>query len=113
MCAYRLPGKNFAILQDYQDDNETNAGAELLKMLYDAQIFKRAVYVVRWYSGEHLGPARFKAYVEAVQSAITHDPYNHISKENQTPWPKEKSATSAAASASSMQPSSQPPRCVQ
>ena len=46
VCAYRLPGKNFAILQDYQDDNETNAGAELLKMLDEAQIFNRAVYVI-------------------------------------------------------------------
>ena len=88
MCAYRLPGRNFALLQDYCDDQEHFSGRALLKMLKDADIYNRAVFVVRYYGGEHLGPSRHQAIVEAAQSAITHHPYNHITKENQTPWPK-------------------------
>ena len=57
-------------------------------MLKKAEIFNRAVFVVCYYGGTHLGPSRFQAFIEAAQSAITHDPYNGVSKENQTPWPK-------------------------
>ena len=82
VCAYRIPGRNFAALQDCVDDDEHSAGDTLLSLLCDAQIFNRAVFVVRYYGGEHLGPGRFQAFTEAVQSAITHDPYNHITKGN-------------------------------
>ena len=95
VCGFRLPGRNFALLQDYDDDDEFGAGAVLLKLLEDAQILNRAVFVTRRYGGEHLGPARFQAYAEAAQSAITHDPYNQWSKENQNPWPKDKSTQAA------------------
>ena len=89
VMAMRFPGRNWHILQDYQDDDEHGAGRQLLSMLQKAEIFNRAVFVVRYYGGKHLGPSRFNAFVEAAQSAITHDPYNHFNKENQTPWPKE------------------------
>ena len=88
VCAYQIPGQNWPALQDYQDDDEHGAGRHLLNMLLNADIFNRVVFLVRYYGGEHLGPSRFQAYTEAAQSAITHDPYNHISKETQTPWPK-------------------------
>ena len=91
VLAFRLPGRNFPSLQDYVDDDEDGAGATLLKLLSEAQIYNRAVFVIRHYGGEHLGPARFRAYTEAAQSAITYDPYNGFSKCNQTPWPKEMS----------------------
>ena len=85
MCGYRLPGKNTPFLQDSVDDNE--GGAHILRMLKQANIYNRAVFVKRHYGGTHLGPTRFQAIVEAAQSAVVHDPYNHISKCNQTPWP--------------------------
>ena len=103
VCTYCLPGANWPLLQDYMDDDELlqdymdddefNAGSYLLKMLTEAEIFNRAVFVVRYYGGEHLGPSRFQAFVEVAQSAITHDPYNSFSKCNQTPWPKAAKAT--------------------
>ena len=92
-CAYRLPGRNFAVLQDYEDDDEHGAGRALLSMLVAADIFNRAVYVVRFYGGQHIGPAHFQAYVEAAQSAITHDPNNSFCKRNQLPWPTSSSTT--------------------
>ena len=94
VCAYRLPGSNWPLLQDYQDNEEYNAGSFLLKMLQDAEIFNRAMFVVRFYGGEHLGPSRFQAFTEATQSAITHSPFNYISKCTQTPWPKNATVTS-------------------
>ena len=89
VCSWRLPGTNWPQLQDYENDDEHNAGKVLLQVLTEAEIFNRAVFVVRYYGGAHLGPSRFQAFKEAAQSAITHDPYNHISKANQTPWPKD------------------------
>ena len=86
VLAYRLPGKNYPIMQDYVDDQEHGAGKTLLSMLTTANIYNRAMFVVCYYGGEHLGPARFQAYVEAAQSAITHDPYNPVTRQNQTPW---------------------------
>ena len=88
VCAYRLPEKNFPVLQNYEDDDKYNTGSALLRMLDTVQIFNRAIFVIRHYGGHHIGPARFQAYVEAAQSAITHDPYNGFTKTNQTPWPK-------------------------
>ena len=87
ICAYRLPGRNFAILQDFVDDDEHKAGKTLLDLLKKADIFNRAVFVVRYYGGAHLGPARFEAILEAARTAILKDPYNYVSKCNQTPWP--------------------------
>ena len=93
-CAWRLPGANWPVLQDFQDNEEFGAGRHLLTMLQKAEIYNRAVFVVRYYGGTHLGPSRFNAFVEAAQSAITHDPYNYITKENQTPWPKDTNSDS-------------------
>ena len=99
VCAYRLPGQNFAVLQDYCDDQEHFSGGALLRMLKSAEIFNRAVFVVRYYGGEHLGPSRHQAFVEAAQSAITHDPCNRFTKENQTPCPKAKPTDAAGSTA--------------
>ena len=86
-CDYRLPRKNFHLMQDFMDEYEHAAGKSLLSMLSAAKIFNRAVFVVRYYGGVHLGPSCFQAHVEAAQSATTHDPYNPFTKHNQTPWP--------------------------
>ena len=107
VCAYRLPGKNFAAMSDFVDDGEHGMGQTLLKMLCDAQIFNRAVFVIRYYGGEHLGPSRYQAYLDAAQSAIIHDPYNHICKINQTPWPKEANEIPPTPSVGNPQPISQ------
>ena len=93
VCCWRLAGKNFAALQNYVEDQEFGCGPHLLNMLTSAEIYNRAVFVVRYYGGVHLGPSRYQAFVEAAQSAITQDPYNRFSKENQTPWPKTTTST--------------------
>ena len=89
VCCYRLPGKCFPVLSDFVEDQEHGMGQTLLRMLSEAQIYNRAIFVIRYYGGEHLGPACYQAYLDAAQSAVIHDPYNYICKTNQTPWPKE------------------------
>ena len=93
VCGFRFPGRSFHVLSDFEDDQEHGMGQTILRLLVDADIYNRAIFVLRFYGGEHLGPARYQAYLDAAQSAILHDPYNHISKENQTPWPKNQGLT--------------------
>ena len=47
------------------EDQEFKAENYLLSMLVKAQIYNRAVFVVRYYGGTHLGPEQFKVIVEA------------------------------------------------
>ena len=88
VCAFRIPGRQVAKLCDYNDDGELGSGRRILYMLKDAGIYNRAVFVVRYYT-EHIGPARFVAYKNAVSAAISLKTYNNIRKETQTPWEME------------------------
>ena len=48
ICAYWLPGNNYTVLQDYVNDEEFKAGKKLLNLLKAAEIYNRAVFVVRY-----------------------------------------------------------------
>lgn len=71
MCAFKLPGIDFTSSQGSIDDGEHAGGRTLLKHLLKDQNVNRAVYVVRYYGGKHLGPQRFSIIGRVAQSAIT------------------------------------------
>lgn len=58
----------------YQDDSEYGSGYRLLNSIRDTKVGNLAVFVIRFYGGEHLGPARFTAIkdlaVEALQKIV-------------------------------------------
>lgn len=70
MCAYRLPGLDFINLQSFLDDGEHGAGRLMLDMLYEERSFERAVFVVRYYGGVHLGAQRFKIITQLAKTAL-------------------------------------------
>ena len=85
-CAFRLPGANIAALQDYVDDDEHGGGATLLDMLCEHNIFHRAIFVVRYYQGEHIGAQRHELMKEAATSAIIKTPRNTYTGLDELPW---------------------------
>ena len=38
----------------------------------------KAIFVVRYFGGIKMGPARFECIIEAARSALMQDPYNHV-----------------------------------
>ena len=77
-------------------------------MLTDANIYNRAIFVIRYYGGEHLGHRVFRLTSMLPQSAIIHDPYNRVCKENQMPWPKEIANSNQQPQQQQQQPLSHP-----
>lgn len=69
-CAYRLPGANTPLNQDYVDDGEFGCGRVLLKVLKDEQYMNMMVVIVRYYSGKHLGALRFEIFRKLAHKAI-------------------------------------------
>lgn len=69
-CAFRLPGANTPINQDYIDDGEFGCGRTMLKVLRDQQYMNMAVFMVRYYGGTHLGVSRYDIFRQLAQSAI-------------------------------------------
>ena len=78
VAAWRIPGRNFHICQDFVDDEEHEAGSFLLNILVDAGIQCRIAIVVRKYEGEHIGELRWKAMFDALKSAFDRAPKNCI-----------------------------------
>ena len=87
MMAYRLPGRNFHTLQDFQDNDEHGGGEFMLKLMKDAQIENRVLFVVRDYDGTHIGTKRFDAMKDAMTSVVARVPFNSILQKHQFPWP--------------------------
>lgn len=69
-CAFRLPGVKTHENQDYCDDGEWGCGRTLLKVLKKEQILNIAVFLIRFYGGSHIGPARFDIFREFAREAI-------------------------------------------
>ena len=70
VCGYRLPGLDFVHLRGCADDNEHGAGRCVYFTLENADVFNRAVFVVRRFGNKHLGPIRFKLIKDAAESAM-------------------------------------------
>ena len=85
-CAFRLPGVLVAQMEDAHDDEEYSVGRILLNALKFANITHKCVYVVRYYSGVHIGNDRFQCYLETARSSINRNPTNSVLQQQQTPW---------------------------
>lgn len=69
-CAYRLPGVNTPSNQDYVDDGEFGCGRTLLRVLKDEQFMNMAIFIVRYFGGQHLGMHRFTIFQNLARKAI-------------------------------------------
>jgi hypothetical protein len=58
------------VVQDYDDDGETAAGARLLHVMQLMDVWNVLVVVSRWYGGIHLGPARFRLINDVGRDAL-------------------------------------------
>jgi hypothetical protein len=58
------------VIQDYDDDGETAAGARLLHVMQLMDVWNVLVVVSRWYGGIHLGPARFRLINDVGRDAL-------------------------------------------
>ena len=56
--------------EGYQDDREFGASHKMLKTLQAHDVKNVAVFVVRFYGGEHLGPRRHEAIKQVVEEVI-------------------------------------------
>ena len=70
-CRYRLFHPNFSTKQDYADDGDHNIGREILQTFKHEGVFNVAVYIVRYYDGEHIGPIRFKIVKQLTQQVLS------------------------------------------
>ncbi|XP_075212857.1 protein IMPACT-B-like isoform X2 [Lycorma delicatula] len=71
MYAYRIlkeGGK--CMLQDFEDDGESQAGKRLLQLLQIMDVTNAVVVVSRWYGGIHLGPDRFRHINNAARQVL-------------------------------------------
>ena len=86
MCGYRIPGREFHVLQDFESDDEHNGGQVILRLLERSNIVNRAVFVARIYDGKHIGNKRYDAIEDAAKSAINRSTFNEVTREHQFPW---------------------------
>ena len=80
MCAFRIndEAEPYYNRSGCCDDGEHGASVKLLEILEGNAILQRAVFVVRYYSGKKLGPARFTCITEAAEECIKLNPFNSI-----------------------------------
>ena len=88
VVACRVASTETTLGFDFEDDDEHGAGQALLTYMESAEIENRALYVVRNYDGEHIGPARFDCIIDAAKSAINQRPFNSIMQKFQFSWPR-------------------------
>lgn len=65
MAGFSCAGK-----QGYQDDSEHSAGFRILNTIKDSRFSNVAVFIIREYGGQHLGPARFTVIKELSEEAL-------------------------------------------
>lgn len=68
--AFRLEQPNGPYNQEANDDGEHAAGRSLLKVLQENQLTSVAVFVIRFYGGKHVGPARFDTIKQVANTAL-------------------------------------------
>ena len=88
ICACKIPGENVLETEEFEDDNEHGAGQILLDYIYKAKLRNCAIFVVRDYDGQHIGPIRFERMIEAAKSAVNQKPFNRLSQKFQFSWEK-------------------------
>lgn len=68
--AYRLHPPNGLFNQEASDDDEHGMGRALLKILMDREATNVAVFLVRYYGGEHIGSKRFDIALKLTETAL-------------------------------------------
>ena len=89
LAACCLPGRNFPVLKDSYDNEEHGVSQELLEILEESCMNNRAVFVVQYYDGTHIGSARIEAILEAARNALLVKPFNDITGSHQYPMTRE------------------------
>lgn len=88
MSAFKLPGIDFTKMQGSIDDGEHAGGRVLLKLLLREQAFNKAVFVVRYFGGKHIGPQRFNI-IERVAESSLKELINHEARMRKPPTQEE------------------------
>lgn len=57
--------------QDYQDNGEYGAGFRLLKVIREMGMDNVAVFIIRHFGGNHLGPRRFTIMMDLARAALS------------------------------------------
>ena len=86
ICAFRIPNTAYHTHQDYFEDDEHGAGRTLLKALVTSNIMHRAIFVVRYYDGTHVGPDRFRSILDAAKDAVIKQTHNHLTGKHEMLW---------------------------
>lgn len=69
VCAFRLPGANTPVNQDFVDDREYGAGRVMLRYLKDEQVLNVAIFLVRYHGGINIGSTRFEIFKDLAKKA--------------------------------------------
>ena len=69
-CGYRIFGSAMPFKQDFADDFDIGLGRTILNVLKQRGVYNIAVFVVRHFDGEHIGPARFEIVKEMTESIL-------------------------------------------
>lgn len=56
--------------QGYQDDSEFSSGFRILNVIKESRFSNVAVFIIREYGGQHLGPTRFNMIKETAEEAL-------------------------------------------
>ncbi|SCU87938.1 LAMI_0D08108g1_1 [Lachancea mirantina] len=80
ISAWRIHGSGSVTYQDCDDDGETAAGGRILHLLSVMDAWDVVVAVVRWFTGTHIGPDRFKHINSAAREAVLRGSFAEASK---------------------------------
>ena len=70
LCGYRIFAKDFPFKQDFSNDGDHQIGKVILDILKTQGVFNVAVFIVRYYDGDHIGPQRFNIVHRLTEQAI-------------------------------------------
>ena len=82
-AAIRLPHCDDGLLEDCYDDDEHGGGLFVLRLLREAQIVNRVVFVVRQYDGSHINEQRWLETERAIISAVARSAKNKYTGSHQ------------------------------
>ena len=69
--AYRFAGQNIAYDEDFFDDGEHGAGRRLLEKLVSEEKTDIVVFIIRYYSGQHIGSKRYDIHEKLLKAALS------------------------------------------
>ena len=70
VCACRIPGSQPHLDESHCDDGEFAAGRALVRWMEQNYINSVAIFVVRYFGGQKMGPEGFDCYIEAAKTAV-------------------------------------------